>query len=100
MLKKIFCVFLLLFSAAVSAGRMLPQDTQVGQLNGVSYPDVRIGGTVLRLAPGARIYDTSNRIMIPTSVPQSGKVFYRLDPSGLLIQMWLPTPEEEAGMGR
>jgi hypothetical protein len=100
MLKKLFCISLLLFPMAASAGRMLPQNVQVGQLSGVAYPDVRIGGTVMRLAPGARIYDTFNRIMIPASMPQGGKVFYLLDSSGLLIQMWLPTPEEEAGMGR
>jgi hypothetical protein len=100
MLKRLLLVFLLLFTMVAHAGRILPQNVRVGQLNGAAYPEVRIGGEVLWLAPGARIYDTFNRIMVPTSMPQSGKVFYQLDSSGLLIQMWLPTPEEEAGMGR
>lgn len=98
MLKRFLFIIFLLFPIAAQAGRILPQNVKVGQLNGVSYPEVRIGGEVLRLAPGARIYDTFNRIIIPTTLPQSGKVFYQLDMSGLLIQMWLPTPEEEAGM--
>ncbi|MGE5026843.1 MAG: hypothetical protein ACM3JK_00050 [Betaproteobacteria bacterium] len=100
MLKKLFLVFFLLLPLAASAGRILPQNVRVGQINGVAYPEVRIGGTVLRLAPGVRIHDAFNRTIIPTSLPQAGKVFYQLDSGGLLIQMWLPTPEEEAGMGR
>ena len=100
MLKRLLCVFLLLFSMIAHAARILPQNARIGQLGGNAYPEVRIGGEIYRLAPGARIYDTFNRIIIPTSLPQSGKVFYQLDPGGLLIQMWLPTPDEEAGMSR
>ena len=100
MLKKLFCVALLLFTISAHAGRFLPQNAQVGQINGHHYPEVKIGGEIYRLAPGARIYDTFNRIIVPTQLPQSAKVFYQLDPGGLLIQMWLPTPEEEAGMAR
>ncbi len=85
---------------AAHAGRVLPQNAQIGPLNGFSYPDVQIGGKIFRLAPGVRIYDTFNRIVIPTSLPASGNVFYQLDPGGMLIRMWLPTPEEEAGMSR
>ncbi|MDD5329820.1 MAG: hypothetical protein PHX38_07435 [Sulfuricella sp.] len=100
MLKRFFLVFLLMSSMVAHAGRLLPQNVQVGRLNGFSYPDVRLGGQVFRLAPGVRIYDTFNRIIIPTSLPSSGNVFYQLDPGGMLIQMWLPTAEEEAGMSR
>ena len=88
----------MLFALAVHAGRVLPQNVQVGQINGHNYPEVKIGGETYRLAPGARIYDTFNRTILRTQLPQSAKVFYQLDPSGLLIQLWLPTPEEEARM--
>ena len=90
----------MLFALAANAGRVLPQNLKVGQINGHSYPEVKIGGETYRLAPGARIYDTFNRMIFPTQLPQSAKVFYQLDLSGLLIQLWLPTPEEEAGMNR
>ena len=100
MLKKLFCVALLSFTINAHAGRILPQNVQVGQIRGHVYPEVDIGGKVYRLAPGVRIYDTFNRIIIPTTLPQSGKVLYQLDSSGALIQMWLPTPDEEAGMSR
>jgi len=100
MLKHFLFVFLMSFALAADAGRFLPQNVQVGQINGHHYPEVKIGKEIYRLAPGIRIYDTFNRIIVPTQLPQSAKIFYQIDPSGLLIQMWLPTPEEEAGMGR
>jgi hypothetical protein len=100
MLKRFLFLFLLLLALAVHAGRFLPQNVQAGQINGLNYPEVKIGGDIYRLASGARIYDTSNRIIVPTQLPQSAKVFYQLDPGGLLIQMWLLTSEEAAGMGR
>ena len=100
MLKPFSFLFLMLFALAADAGRFLPQNVQVGQINGHNYPEVKIGKEIYRLAPGIRIYDTFNRIIVPTQLPQSAKIFYQIDPSGLLIQMWLPTPEEEAGMGR
>ena len=88
----------MLFALAAHAGRFLPQNVQVGQVNGHNYPEVKIGGEVYRLAPGARIYDTFNRSIVPNQLPQSAKVFYQLDPGGFLIKIWLPTPEEAAGM--
>lgn len=99
-MKRLILAFALLLVFNAQAGRMLPQNAQVGQLNGVAYPQVRIGSQVFRLAPGVRIYDAFNRIIIPTSLPASGKVYYQVDSSGMLIQMWLPTPEEQAGMSR
>jgi hypothetical protein len=100
MLKHFLFFSLMLFALAADAGRFLPQNARIGQIDGHNYPEVKIGGEIYRLAPGVRIYDTFNRIIVPTSLPQSAKVFYQLDPGGLLIQMWLPTPEEAAGMGR
>ncbi len=98
MLKHFLFLSLMLFTLTAHAGRFLPQNVQVGQINGHHYPEVKIGGKTYRLAPGARIYDTFNRFILPTQLPQSAKVFYQLDPGGLLIQLWLPTPEEEARM--
>jgi hypothetical protein len=100
MLKHFLFVSLLLFTFAAHAGRILPPDARIGQINGNVYPEVEIDGAVYRFAPGIRVYDTYNRIIMPTQMPQSGKVYYQLDPGGLLLKMWLPTPDEEAGMGR
>jgi len=100
MLKHFLFLFLMLFALAADAGRILPQNVQVGEINGHHYPEVKIGKEIYRLAPGARIYDTFNRTIVPNQLPQSAKVFYQLDPSGALIKIWLPTPDEEAGMNR
>lgn len=90
----------MLLSLSAQAGRILPPGAQVGEINGLNYPDVKIDGEIYRLGPGARVYDTSNRMIMPTQLPQSAKVFYLLDPAGFLLKIWLPTPDEEAGMGR
>ena len=100
MLKRFLFLSLMMFALAAHAGRFLPQNAQVGQIKGHNYPEVKIGEGTYRLAPGVRIYDAFNRIIVPTSLPQNAKVYYQLDQGGLLIQMWLPTPEEEARMGR
>ena len=100
MLKRLFILLLLGFSLAAHAGRVLPMNVQVGQLYEVAYPNIRIGGETYRIAPGARIYDSFNRMVIAPSLQYSGKVYYQLDSSGMLFQMWLPTPDEEAAMNR
>lgn len=100
MLKHFLFICLMLFSLAAHAGRFLSPGAQVGMINGHNYPDVTIDGEVYRLGPGARIYDASNRMVLYPLLPQSAKVFYLLDQSGFLLKIWLPTPEEEAGMNR
>jgi hypothetical protein len=91
-------IFLLIFSllaGPVFAGRLLPQDAQKGELRGHSYPQVQIDGQVYRMAPGVRLYDTSNRTILPAQLPQQSNVYYRLDRNGDLTQLWLATPEEQ-----
>ena len=100
MLKHFLFFCLMLFSLAVHAGRFLPSNAQVGEINDLNYPDVTIDGEIYRLGAGARVYDTSNRMILSTQLPQNIKVFYLLDPGGFLLKIWLPTPDEEAGMNR
>ena len=94
-------IFLLIFSllaGPVFAGRLLPQDAQRGELQGHSYPQVQIDGQVYRLAPGARLYDTSNRTVLSGQLPQQASIFYRLDANGDLSQLWLATLDEQAAV--
>lgn len=86
---------LLLFSVTASAaGRAFPQNIRVGTLSEYVYPQARIGGTVYRLAPGARLYDGMNRHLMPARVPVGIPVGFQVDQMGLLAQVWLLTPEE------
>ena len=78
------------------AARPFPMDVKTGSLSAVAYPQVTIDRTDYRLAPGARIFDDFNNMILPTMAPQSGKVNYQLDSRGDVIQLWFLTAEEAA----
>ena len=64
------------------------------------YPYVRIDDRTYRLAPGGRIYDTFNRIVLPNAAPKTGKVLFKLDQQGNVIKLWILTPEEIARLSQ
>ncbi len=72
----------------------LPADARYGELKAFRHPEARIGDKALRLAPGAKIYNTQNLIIMPVAMPQQAKVLYRLDTGGEIIELWLLTPAE------
>ena len=74
----------------------LPADARFGELKGLAYPLARIGKDTLRLAPGAKIYNTQNLIVMPASVAGTGPVLYKLDGRGEVAQLWLLTAQEAA----
>ncbi len=98
MLKRLVLVVVagLVLAQGAVAGRILPQDAQVGQLEGVDYPSVKIDGHVHRLAPGVVIFGQSNRTILPTYLPQAAKIYYKVDLQGQLTKIWIMTPDEEA----
>jgi hypothetical protein len=64
------------------------------------YPEAQIGKLILRLAPGARVYNTQNLILMPGSVPSQAAVLYRLDVQGQISHLWLLTADEAAAAKR
>lgn len=78
------------------AGRVFPSGVQFGDMTASAYPAVQIGNTVYHAGPGLRIFDQSNRMILPQALPQTGAVIYKLDMQNDLIQLWLLTPDEEA----
>ncbi len=80
------------------AGRTLPRYALLGDLNATNYPYVTIGDRQYHLAPGARIFDQNNRIILPVSMPSRATVLYNLDTNGDLVKMWLLTPDELAAI--
>jgi len=48
----------------------------------------------LRLAPGAVIYDTNNRTIVPVSFPAAAEVVFTTDPTGAVTRIYLLTPQE------
>lgn len=73
-----------------------PADARYGELKNFDYPRAQIGKETLRLAPGARVFDTQNLIIMPGMVPATASVLYRVDREGQVSEMWLLTAEEAA----
>jgi hypothetical protein len=97
-MRKLLAIAVLAGCAATAAAqlRSIPQDASRGTLSHVQEMIVEIGGSRQRLAPGAQIRDGSNRVVLPAAVPAGSLVKYRLDPEGMVRQVWILTPEEAA----
>ena len=58
------------------------------------YPFVVLGRERLRLAPGALIYDTQNRKILPNSLPAEADVVFTTDQTGHVSRIYLLTAQE------
>ena len=75
--------------------RMLPAKAVQGTLGEPEvFPAVRIGNRILRLSPGARIYDQSNRTIVHAQLAAGAEVLYTSDPAGDIQRMYILTEEE------
>ncbi len=85
------------FCAVASAQlRSIPEDAKRAQMRHVQDMLIELDGAPQRLAPGAQIRDASNRVILPTAIPEGVQVKYRLDAEGQVRQVWILTPEEAA----
>jgi hypothetical protein len=82
-------------AAHAQPGRLLPAG-KLGELNGggQAFPLVRIGSEVLRLSPGALVYDQSNRTIVHGNLPESANVLYVQEPGGDVSRMYILRPDE------
>jgi hypothetical protein len=79
------------------AQRNFPAHALRGELSVVQAPEVRLNGRVARLAPGARIRDSNNMLaMSGTLTGNTYTVNYTVERGGLLLDVWLLTPQEKA----
>jgi hypothetical protein len=97
--RLIVLIVALFFAAAVHADRMLPPVAKLGEMKAADYPYVKIGDSVLKFSPGARIFNIENRMILPNLLPAKAAVFFQLDLYGQVINLWLATPEEAARSG-
>ena len=76
-------------------GRLLPAG-KLGELTGRqhAFPLVQIGGEVLRLSPGALIYDENNRTIVHGNLPQSATILYVREQSGDVSRIYILRPVE------
>ena len=77
--------------------RFLPPQGVRGVLGvGQQYPLVRIGKAVLRLTPGARIYDDNNRTIVHGQLPPGRQIVFLRDQAGDVVRIYILTEQELA----
>ena len=77
--------------------RLLPADGNRGTVGATRVlPEVTIGAQVMRLAPGALIYDRNNRTILAANLPQGSDVLYSRDASGNVTRIYILTDIEKA----
>lgn len=82
--------------AVAQAQRPFPPAALRGELRIEQPPDVRLNGQPARLAPGARIRGADNLLQLSGGlVGQTLTVHYTVDLYGLLLDVWVLTPEEK-----
>jgi hypothetical protein len=95
-------IWILALAAAVAATgyaqmfRPLPANGRLGELTGQQqpYPLLQIGSVILRLAPGGRIYDEHNRIIMHGTLPAAATVMFVQDMNGDVSRVYILTAVE------
>jgi hypothetical protein len=96
-MRAVFFAFAM-FCAGTAAGqvRTIPDDAERAQIRHVQENVIQLNGQPAQLAPGARIRDASNRLIVPMALPADAMVKYRLDEKGQVREVWVLTDEEAA----
>ena len=96
-MRAVFFAFAV-FCAGAAAGqvRTIPDDAERAQIRHVQENVIQLNGQPAQLAPGARIRDASNRLIVPMALPADAMVKYRLDEKGQVREVWVLTDEEAA----
>jgi hypothetical protein len=88
---------LLALPAAAQVQRNFPQTALRGAIVFGAAPDIALNGRPARLAPGTRIRDVNNMVVVP-GVVYGGPflVHYTVDAYGLVKDVWILTADEAA----
>ena len=88
---------LLATSVTAQTSRPFPATALRGELLITQPPDVQLNGRAERLSPGSRIRGADNMLQMSASLAgQALLVHYTRDPSGLVHDVWILTPDEVA----
>jgi hypothetical protein len=83
--------------AQAQSRRMFNHRTERGTIEFVNPPYVRVNGKDARLAPGSRLFNEDNRIVIASYVTGSKfEVRYLIDTMGQVGDVWILTQQEIA----
>ena len=75
---------------------MLPANGKLGELVGQKqpFPLVQIGAKVMRLSPGALIFDANNRTILHNALPERAQVLYVEGTGEDITRLYILRPEE------
>ena len=83
--------------AAAQMQRNFPAKALRGEVVFGTPPEIRLNGKPARLAPGARIRDQNNMLLMSgTLVGGKAVVNYTTELEGMLLDVWILTPAEAA----
>ncbi len=83
--------------AAAQVQRAFPQNALRGAIVIGNAPDIRLNGDPARLAPGSRIRDANNMMVVPSGlIGGPYLVNYTVDTSGLVKDVWILRADEAA----
>ena len=84
-------------TAQAQTQRTFPQNALRGSLVIGIAPDIVLNGDRGRLAPGSRIRDANNMVVVPSALTGGPYlVHYTLDTGGLVKDVWILRPDEAA----
>ena len=92
-LSLIFAVCVVVATTGCGSSKKQADGSMIGVMTAGALPEVTIDGKPMRLAPGARIYNSSNLTITPSQVPANSRIRYKTDATGLVSQVWLLPPE-------
>jgi hypothetical protein len=83
-------------SAHAQLVRQLPANGKLGEIIGQQnpFPLIQIDNKVVRLAPGALIFDESNRTILHNLIPERAHVLFVQDTTGDISRVYLLRPDE------
>lgn len=94
----LLCLALMWAGAAAGqfiSQRFLPAQGERGRLGEPQpLPMVKIGNRVLRLAPGAVVYDQQNRSIVHAEIPPRADVYFTKDLTGNVLRVYILTEQE------
>jgi hypothetical protein len=96
-MRNLLATAVLLATVCVPAAaqtRAFPEQVELGRLTLRVFPDALLDGKAVRLGPGARIHDESNRVLMPGGVAGEKRVAYARGAMGEIVRVWILTPAE------
>ena len=83
-------------SAHAQLPRQFPPEAKLAEMVGQKqpYPLLELDDKVLRLAPGGRVMDENNRVILHSYLPRQAHVLYVLDMNGDVSRVFILRPDE------